>query len=63
MTLTSKEHYDLMTNFEQQFKTKPAREPKELWKHSIYCDGYINRDFLKFREGYALAKAIYQNAE
>lgn len=37
-----------------------AREGKHLWKHSIYCDGQINRDFLKFREGYALAKAIYQ---
>ena len=62
MTLTSKEHYDLMANFEQQFKTKPEREAKELWKHSIYCDGQINRDFIRFREGYALAKAIYQNA-
>jgi len=61
MTLTSKEHYDLMENFEQQFKTKPIRESKEFWKHSIYCDGQINRDFLKFREGYSLAKSIYQN--
>lgn len=62
MSIQSKEHYDLMTNFEQQFKTKPTRESREIWKHSIYCDGRINRDFLKFREGYALAKAIYQNA-
>ena len=49
-----------MAVFEQRFKSKPAREGKHLWKHSIYCDGQINRDFLKFREGYALAKAIYQ---
>lgn len=59
MTLASKEHYELMEHFERQLKTKPAREKKEFWKHSIYCDGATNRDFLKFREGYALAKAIY----
>ncbi len=62
MTIQSKEHYDLMAQFEQQFKTKPAREAKEFWKHSIYCDGHINRDFIKFREGYSLAKSIYQNS-
>ncbi len=60
MLIMSKEHHDLMAAFERPFKTKPARENKELWRHSIYCDGAINRDFLKFREGYALAKAIYK---
>ena len=59
LKVTSKEHEDLMANFEQQFKVKPAREPKDLWKHSIYCDGYINRDFINFRNGYTLAKFIY----
>jgi len=60
MTITSKEHFDLLAQFEKPFKSKPAREEKSLWAHSIYCDGAINRDFLRFREGYALAKSIYQ---
>ena len=63
MQLTSKEHHELMASFEQQCKTKPARESKDLWSiGAIYCDGPTNRDFLRFREGYSLAKAIYQTA-
>jgi len=62
MQITSKEHYEMMENFEQRFKAKPTREPKDLWsKGVVYCDGHLNRDFLLFRQGYSLAKAIYQS--
>ena len=56
-----KEHNDLMTQFELQFKTKPAREQKQFWKSgNVYADGHINKEFVAFRKGYAFAKAIYQ---
>jgi len=60
--IATKEHYEIMENFDRRFKVKPAREPKEMWaKGVIYCDGHVNKDFLLFREGYSLAKATYQN--
>jgi hypothetical protein len=63
MTLNSQEHYDLMAQWEQRFKAKLEREPKELWpRQRIYCNGQINEQFIAFRDGYALAKAIYQQA-
>ena len=60
MQLISKEHCELMEHFERRYRHKLAREPKTLWHIAIYCDGKINEAFKLFREGYALAKAIYQ---
>ena len=61
MLLISQEHHDLMIEFEKRYKRKPDRESKQLWPQChIYCNGDVNREFLAYREGYALAKAIYQ---
>ncbi len=59
MTLRSKEHYDLMAQFEREFShLRLDKEPKELWpKGNIYCHGDANALFLAYRRGYALGKA------
>lgn len=60
MTLGSKEHYELIAQFEKDFG--PARfdkEPKELWaKGIVYQDGEMNKLFMAFRLGYSLGKAV-----
>lgn len=58
--LKSKEHYDLMAQFEND--CKPGRldkEPRESWPRGvIYQDGQVNALFLVYRMGYAYGKAI-----
>ena len=63
MTLKSKEHYELLAQFEKEFGDfKLGREPKRLWKRGIiYTDGVINRMFDAYRRGYSLGKAISSN--
>lgn len=58
--LNTKEHYDLMAEFEKAYKGyRLDREQKELWpKGYIYADGVINRLFCAFRQGYVLGKAV-----
>lgn len=57
----TKEHYELMDYFEKRTRHRIDRENKELWaKGHIYQNGEANQEFLVFREGYALAKSIYQ---
>jgi hypothetical protein len=58
--LLSKEHYDLMAQFERQHKGYRAdKEPQSLWpKGHIYQDGKVNEMFLAFRNGYAFGKAV-----
>lgn len=52
--LFTKEHYDLMAQFDRQFPGRLDKEPKELWaKGNIYQDGNRNELFLAFRRGYA----------
>lgn len=54
MQITSKEHYEMMENFERNFKNEGRmdREPKALWPTgSIYEDGQINNLFKAFRFG------------
>lgn len=60
MQLTSKEHYELMANFETSFKHhRLDKEPKDLWPRGVvYQDGKVNEIFKAYREGYALHKAI-----
>lgn len=60
MTMTGKDHYELMTQFEQQFSDRRLnRESKELWsKCRVYQDGQTNDLFLAFRRGAAYGIAI-----
>jgi hypothetical protein len=61
MTLTSKEHYDLIENFEREFKGcgRFDKEAKEFWaKGCVYQHGQVNQLFLAYRRGYALGTAV-----
>lgn len=57
--LLTKEHYDLMGQFEREFKHRRTdKEPKAYWpKGVIYQDGHTNELFLAYRRGYAMGKA------
>jgi hypothetical protein len=58
--LTTKEHYDLMKQFEAEFKgVRLDKESKDLWLRSrIYQDGNVNELFLAYRRGYSFGKAL-----
>jgi len=58
MTVSSQEHYQLMVQFELDYKlNKPEKEPKQLWKCGFfYCDGETNLKFTAYRQGYAYAE-------
>ena len=60
MTLTSKEHHELMEQFEREFRYRRVdREPKAIWPQgNVYQDGVTNELFLAYRRGYALARAV-----
>ena len=61
MSLLSKEHYELIEQFEKQFNGRFDKEEKSIWaKGNIYQDGSVNQMFLLFRAGYALGKACHQ---
>ena len=57
--LGTKEHYDLMLNFEKLYKGhRLDKEDKKLWSKSIiYQDGLVNKLFLAYRYGYTLGKS------
>ena len=59
MTLTSKDHYEMIAFFDHQFKhLRLDKEPKEMWsKGNIYQNGETNKLFLAFRQGVAYGKA------
>lgn len=59
MTLFTKTHYDLLSQFEKEFShLRLTKEPKELWSKSVvYQDGHANELFLAFRRGHAYGKA------
>jgi hypothetical protein len=58
--LKTKEHYDLMAQFEREFKgMRLDKEDKELWhKGIIYQNGETNNLFDAFRRGYSLGKLV-----
>lgn len=62
MKLGSKEHQELMQQFEKDCKNHIAhtdKENKDLWpKGIVYQDGKTNNLFLVYRMGYALGKVI-----
>ena len=61
--LLTLEHYDLMAQFEREFPGRHDKEQKALWPNGIiYQDGQINELFKAYRRGYALSKAIHQQA-
>jgi len=65
MQIKTQEHYDLMTQFEKEFKgMRLDRENKSLWPEGhLYQNGETNALFLAYRRGYALAKLNYQQSE
>jgi hypothetical protein len=58
--LKTQEHYDLMAQFEREFKGRRVdKEPKDGWpRGNVYQDGGVNELFLAYRRGYAFAKAM-----
>ena len=60
MKLITKEHADLMAQFEKAFNLKGRqveKESKKLWaKSNIYQHGETNLLFLAYRAGYASGK-------
>lgn len=66
MQLFSKEHYELLAQFEKQNNlTEDAREKdQEWWKRGyVYSNGETNRDFISYRKGYSFGKLIAQQAD
>lgn len=63
MQIVSKEHYDLMAQFEREFKGQRLdREDKSMWpRGAVYQSGETNNLFLAYRRGYALAAALTRN--
>lgn len=60
MSLTSKEHYELIEMFEKVFagSYRMDKEDKSLWsKGNVYQNGEMNQLFLAFRQGVAYGKA------
>lgn len=58
--LFTKEHYDLLNQFEKNFKhlRLDREQSKELWAIGrIYENGETNQLFLAYRLGYAFGKA------
>lgn len=62
--LFTTEHYELLAQFEREFKHRRLdKEVKDLWRKGIvYQDGQTNDLFLAYRKGYALGKLIAGDA-
>lgn len=60
MTLGTKEHHDMMFQFEKEFKhLRLSKEPNELWSTgAVYEDGGVNKLFDAYRRGYSLVPVI-----
>lgn len=60
MVLNTKEHIDLMNQFERDIKFgRFDKEEKELWVDGhIYQDGEINNLFRVYRLGYSFRKSV-----
>lgn len=59
--LNTKEHADLITQFEREFKHMrlDKEEDKALWRMGrIYQNGNTNDIFLAYRSGYAFGKVV-----
>lgn len=63
MKITSKEHYELIEQFEKDNRGRrlDKEKDKSLWeKGSIYQDGEVNKLFIAYRLGYSYAKSIFE---
>ena len=62
MSLTSKEHYELMSQFEKDFSGDhrlDREKDKALWaKGHVYECGKANEIFLAYRRGHAYGQAL-----
>ncbi len=60
--LHSQEHYDLMAQFEKEYKHyRLDKEPKSFWPRGIvYQSGEVNALFLAYSQGYAMGKCKFQ---
>lgn len=58
--LKTKEQYDMMTQFEKEYKHwRLDKEPKDIWsKGHYYQHGELNNLFLAYQKGYALGKTV-----
>jgi hypothetical protein len=57
--LGTKEHYEVIAEFEKSFKGRFNKEPLELWKKGqVYQDGNLNDLFKAFLLGYSLGKVM-----
>ena len=58
--IETKEHYDLMAEFQKVYpRRRSDREPKNLWASgAVYQDGMTNELFKAYRMGYALGRAV-----
>jgi hypothetical protein len=59
--LNTKEHYELMAQFEKEFKGagRMDKETKGDWARGIiYEDGIMNNLFKVYRSGYAYGKCV-----
>lgn len=58
MSLFSREHYELLSQFEREFKhSRLDKETKDLWpKGVVFQDGHVNELFLAYRKGHAFGK-------
>lgn len=65
LTLSSKGHYEMMAQFEKQFKgNRLDREAKEMWeKGRVYQSGETNNLFLAFRQGVAYGMFIQREGD
>ena len=59
MTIGSKEHYEIMEQFERDYDCVPlAKEDKSMWKEGyFYQNGDINNLFKAYSKGYSLARS------
>lgn len=61
MTIGSNEHYEMLENFEKNFKGhRLDREDMKLWvKSQFYENGETNALFLAYSIGYAFGRLMY----
>ena len=60
MQIHTKEHADMIKDFEGKFPGRHDKEPKELWPRGvIFQDGLMNQLFLAYRAGYSTARCEY----
>ena len=59
--LSTREHIELMANFEKQYKGSRFDREKDRahWiRGHVYEDGHTNELFQAFRQGYALGRCV-----